>query len=65
MTMFYLTAAQQATLDNMPRYRVVAQLHTDAVIVICNQDYHDARVIDVGGRVFSASRYLAILARRV
>jgi hypothetical protein len=62
--MFQLTPAQQDTLNKMPRYRVVAQLHTDAVIVISNQQYHDARVIDVDGHVFAISRYLAILDRR-
>lgn len=62
--MFHLTDAQRITLQKMPRYHVVAQLHTGAVIVVCEQMYQNANVIDVDGNVFAFSRYLASLDRR-
>ena len=59
--MITLTAAQRVTLKRMRGYRVLAQLHTGAVLVAYAREYQDARVIDTKGRVFAFSRYLSIL----
>jgi hypothetical protein len=62
--MLQLTEAQQKTFEMMQRYHIVAQMHTGAVIVVSGQQYQNAQVIDIDGRVYSFSRYLAILDRR-
>lgn len=63
--MFEPTPTQRELLKRMRRYRIVAQLDTGAVVVVSNQQYHTPQVIDVDGQVYSLSRYLAILDRRV
>jgi hypothetical protein len=56
-----MTEAQEKTLKEMRGGRLVAQLHTGALVVVFAQKYHDARVIDFEGRVWSFSHYLAVI----
>ena len=61
--MMQLTDAQIETLEKMPRYHIVAQLHNRALIVVYEQMYHNASVVDIAGRVYALSRYLAMIDR--
>ena len=56
-----LTEVQKQSLKQMKGYRLVARLHTGALIVVFAQKYHDARVIDLDGRIWSLSHYLAVI----
>jgi hypothetical protein len=56
-----MTEAQKQSLRQMQGYRLVARLHTGALIVVFAQKYHDARIIDLEGRVWSFSHYLAVI----
>jgi hypothetical protein len=58
-----LTDAKIETLEKMPRYHIVAQLHNRTLIVVYEQMYHNASVVDIGGRVYALSRYLAMIDR--
>ena len=44
--MIQLTEAQRVTFHKMPRYHVVGQFVSGAIVVVCDQLYNDARVID-------------------
>ena len=59
--MIRLNVNQKETLRKMRGFRVVALLHTGAVIVVHERNYQNAQVIDVDGRVYSFSHYLAIV----
>jgi hypothetical protein len=59
-----LTVNQQEALDDMRGFRVVALLHTGAAIAVYMQRYQYAQVVDVDGRVYSLSHYLAIIPER-
>ena len=48
--MMQLTDAQIETLDKMPRYHIVAQLHNRALVVVHEQMYQNSSVVDIGGR---------------
>jgi len=61
--MMQLADAQIETLKKMPRYHIAAQLHTGALVVVCEQMYHNASVVDINGRVYALSRYLAKIDR--
>jgi acyl dehydratase len=63
-TMFQLAVIQRYVLNEMPSYRIVAQHHTGAVIVVSHDRYQFPQVVDVDGRIYSISRYLAIAERR-
>lgn len=56
-----MTEAQKESVRQMRGYRLVARLHTGALIVVFAQKYHDARVIDLEGRIWSFSHYLAVI----
>jgi hypothetical protein len=56
-----MTEAQKKTLQQMEGHRLVSRLHTGALIVVYAQKYHDARVIDLDGQIWSFSHYLAVI----
>ena len=58
-----LTDAQIETLEKMLRYHIVAQLHNRTLIMVYEQMYHNASVVDISGRVYALSRYLAMIDR--
>jgi hypothetical protein len=62
--MIRLTVNQQGALKEMRGFRVVALLDTGAAIVVYMQRYQSAQVVDVDGRVYSLSHYLAIIPQR-
>jgi hypothetical protein len=61
--MMQLTDAQIETLEKMLRYHIVAQLHNRTLIMVYEQMYHNASVVDISGRVYALSRYLAMIDR--
>ena len=56
-----MTEAQKQTLRQMKGYRLVTRLHTGALVVVFAQKYHEARVIDPNGQIWSLSHYLAVI----
>jgi hypothetical protein len=56
-----MTEAQKTTLKKIKGARLVTRLHTGALVVVYAQQYHDARVIDNEGEIWSFSQYLAVI----
>jgi hypothetical protein len=58
-----LCEAHQLRLEEMGVFRVVAEFHTGAVLVVCAYEFKDAMVIDVDGKVCFWDRYRLALER--
>ena len=56
-----MTEAQKQSLKQMQGHRLIARFHTGGLVVVFAQKYHDAKVIDLDGRVWSPSHYLAVV----
>jgi hypothetical protein len=58
------TAVQRSVLKKMRNYHFVTQFASGAIVVVFENRYQEANVIDTDGHVYSLSRYLSMMDMR-